>query len=175
MSFVLIVKFNVLFKKIIKRFTIFLLSITTFAYKNKYQQKWQKLLLSVVGVNLGNENEISEELYIWDGSRINIGSKNIIGLNCKLWDFADITINDGCLISHNLTIVAGTHNEVDLSYVAGPVVIGSNCWIGVNVTIVGPVCIGDNVIIGAGSLVLRDLPKDTVCYGVPCKAMRSRI
>ena len=34
------------------------------------------------------------------------------------------------------------------------------------------VTIGDNVVIGAGSVVTRDIPSDTIAYGSPCRVMR---
>lgn len=54
----------------------------------------------------------------------------------------------------------------------GPVVIGSNVWIGDNVTIVGPVRIGDGVVVGANSVVTRDVPDHVIVAGVPAKMVK---
>ena len=54
-----------------------------------------------------------------------------------------------------------------------PVMIGKNCWIGANVTICPGVTIGENSVIGAGSLVLHDVPENSVAAGNPCKVIRS--
>lgn len=43
-----------------------------------------------------------------------------------------------------------------------PIVIGSNCWFGGNVTVIGGVTIGEGCVIGAGSVVTRDIPPHTV-------------
>lgn len=51
-------------------------------------------------------------------------------------------------------------------------VIGDNVTLGVNVTILGPVIVGNNVTIGAGSVVVKDIPDNCVAVGNPCKPIR---
>lgn len=51
-------------------------------------------------------------------------------------------------------------------------VIGDNVTLGVNVTIIGPVTIGNNVIVGAGSVVVKDVPDNCVVAGNPAKIIR---
>lgn len=52
-------------------------------------------------------------------------------------------------------------------------VIGDNVNLGVNVTIIGPVHIGDNVIVGAGSVVVKDVPSNCVVAGNPAKKIKT--
>ena len=54
----------------------------------------------------------------------------------------------------------------------GPVVIGTNVWIGDNVVIIGPVRIGDGVVIGANSVVTRDIPEDVMVVGMPARIIK---
>ena len=53
------------------------------------------------------------------------------------------------------------------------VTIGHNVWIGGSVTILPGVNIGDNVTIGAGSVVVGDIPPNTVAVGSPCKVIKN--
>ena len=50
-----------------------------------------------------------------------------------------------------------------------PITIGNSVWIGANATICGGVTIGDHAVIGAGAVVLHDIPENTNVVGVPAK------
>lgn len=54
---------------------------------------------------------------------------------------------------------------------SGSVTIGNNVWFGTNVTVLKGVTIGDNCIIGAGSIVTKSIPANSVAVGVPCKVV----
>jgi acetyltransferase-like isoleucine patch superfamily enzyme len=53
--------------------------------------------------------------------------------------------------------------------VVGGATIGNHVSIGGGVTIAPGVTIGDNVFIGAGSLILKDIPANSLAYGVPAR------
>ncbi len=57
--------------------------------------------------------------------------------------------------------------------VFGPIRIGDNVFIGINTIIFPGVTIGNNCVIGAGSLVTRDVPSETVAAGVPAKPIKT--
>lgn len=50
--------------------------------------------------------------------------------------------------------------------------IGNNVSLGANVTIVGHVHIGDNVVVGAGAVVVKDVPSNCVVAGNPAKIIK---
>lgn len=52
-------------------------------------------------------------------------------------------------------------------------VIGDSVTLGVNVTIIGDVRIGNNVVIGAGSVVVKDIPDNCVAVGNPCRVIKT--
>jgi len=52
------------------------------------------------------------------------------------------------------------------------IIIGDNCYISTGVTILGPVKIGNNVIIGAGAVVVNDIPDNCIVGGVPAKIIK---
>lgn len=51
-------------------------------------------------------------------------------------------------------------------------VIGDNVSLGCNVTIIGGVHIGNNVTVGAGSVVVKDVPDNCIVAGNPAKVIR---
>lgn len=60
----------------------------------------------------------------------------------------------------------------DYHELALPVTIGNNVWIGGKAIICPGVTIGDNSVIGAGSVVVKDVPANVVVAGNPAKIIR---
>ncbi len=56
----------------------------------------------------------------------------------------------------------------------GDIIIGNDVWIGYGATLIGPITIGDGAIIGAGAVVVRDVPAFAVVGGVPAKILKFR-
>ena len=52
--------------------------------------------------------------------------------------------------------------------------LGKNVQVGAGANIIGPITIGDNCIIGAGAVVITDLPPNSVAVGVPAKVIKIR-
>ena len=55
---------------------------------------------------------------------------------------------------------------------AYPITVGDNVWIGAGVQVMPGVNIGSNVVIGGGSVVVKDIPSNSVAVGNPCKVIR---
>ena len=53
-----------------------------------------------------------------------------------------------------------------------PITVGDNVWIGAGVQVMPGVNIGSNVVIGGGSVVVKDIPSNSVAVGNPCKVIR---
>ena len=94
-----------------------------------------------------------------------------IGVNCIVCPTAVIepfaTIEDGVFvrsgvyISHHTKIGAHTYLAPRVAF-SGNIVVGKNCFIGTNATIRDKVKIGNDSIVGAGAVVLKDLPQKSV-------------
>ena len=92
-------------------------------------------------------------------------------------DCARVVFGDNVFIGPNCGFYTAEHpmdpNERNkfLEY-AKPITIGNNVWIGGSAIVLGGVVIGDNTIIGAGSVVVKDIPSNSIAVGNPCKVIK---
>lgn len=144
---------------------------------NKYHTPEQivKIFSKLTGKNIDKSFRLFPPFHTDCGKNITLGKNVFINSGCKFQDQGGITIGDGCLIGHNVIITTLNHLTEPSrrhSLQPKPVKIGKNVWLGANVTIIPGVTIGDNAIIGAGSIVVKDIPANTIAVGTPCKIIK---
>lgn len=129
-----------------------------------------------VSTSLVNYRGISHKCILNTGCE---GAEIIIGDNCG---FSGVSIVSDNLvkIGNNVTVGADTligdrddHTELYASK-AKPVIIDRNVWIGMHCIVLKGVHIGENTIIGAGSIVTKDIPANSIAAGIPCKVIKKR-
>ena len=110
------------------------------------------------------------------GARIFADEGMFVNFGCTILDGGGVYIGRKTLIAPNVCIYTSEHpvdaDERDVWENCRPVRIGERCWIGGNVTICPGVTIGDRTVIGAGSVVIRDIPSDCMAAGNPCRVIR---
>ena len=96
-----------------------------------------------------------------------IGKRLVIdhGMGIVIGETAEI--GDDCLIYQGVTL-GGTGKDTGKRHPT----LGNNVLIGAGTKVLGPVYIGDNARIGAGSVVLRNLPANCTAVGVPAEVVR---
>lgn len=136
----------------------------------------RKLMTELTG------NEIDESFVLFPpffsdfGKNIHIGKNVFINSDCKFQDQGGIFIGDGVLIGHNVVLATLNHDmspEKRRGMYPKPIKIGKNVWIGSNSTVLPGVTVGDNAVIGAGSVVTKDIPKNTVAAGNPARVIKT--
>ena len=91
---------------------------------------------------------------------------------------SSITIEENCLIGPNVFITDSDFHGIEVenrnngNYTCFPVHIGKNVFIGENVRILKGVHIGDGAVIGSSSLVIKNVPANTVYAGNPAKLIK---
>ncbi len=121
---------------------------------------------------------IEQPFYCDYGFNISVGKNFFANFNMVVLDEARVVFGDNVFIGPNCGFYTAGHpidpieRNKGLEF-ARPIIVGNNVWIGANVTVVPGVTIGDNCVIGAGSVVTKDIPDNTVAVGNPCKVIKS--
>lgn len=106
-------------------------------------------------------------------SKLNIGdycgfSGTVIGC------FNEINIGNHVRCGANTLITdSDWHMDDDRVGKSKPINIDDYVWLGVNVTVLKGVSIGENSVIGAGSVVVSDIPSHVIAAGNPCKVIKN--
>lgn len=128
--------------------------------------------------------EIGEGCYIeppfhanFGGGHVHFGKEVYANFNLTLVDDTHIYIGDYTMLGPNITIATAGHPILPELRERGyqynmPVHIGRNCWLGAGVIVMPGITIGDNTVIGAGSVVVKDIPSNVVAVGNPCRVLR---
>lgn len=139
-------------------------------------------ILRLAGFKIGRGTVIWDIPTFYGGSglkkRITIGRHGSIGVQCVFDVLAPITIGDHVVFGPQVMIITGGHEFGDEERRAGPltaqpVQIHNGVWIGARTTILPGVTVGKGAVIGAGSLVNRDVPPNSIVAGVPAKVIRT--
>lgn len=108
-------------------------------------------------VSIGNGTIIYSSKH---GGGVRIGKDTMIAAQCYIID-SDHGIKSETPIRKQENTVA-------------PVIIGNDCWLAANVTVLKGSVIGDGAVIGAKSLVKSRIEANSVCVGIPAKKIKMR-
>ncbi len=102
-----------------------------------------------------------------------IFAENVYLNDTFIMDYAPVYIGEGSAFSFENMIITATHDPKDYQrIIAEPVMIGKNVWITSRCIILPGVTIGDNCVIGAGSVVTKDIPANSLAAGNPAKVIK---
>jgi maltose O-acetyltransferase len=128
--------------------------------------------------SVGSEVTIEPPFYCDYGTNIVLGDRVFMNFNCVILDPAPVTIGNDVLIGPAVQIYTATH-PLDFQVrrsgreMAHPIIIGDEVWIGGAAILCPGVRIGERAVIGAGAVVTRDVPPDTVVAGNPARVLRA--
>lgn len=138
-------------------------------------------ILKKFGASIGENCDIESPLVFHnckDYKNLSIGNECHIGKAVFIDLKAPVTIEDSVTISMGTSII--THLDVGNSLLAGEkyplqkdqVIFKRGCYIGANATILHGVTIGENSMVGAGAVVVADVPSFSVVGGVPARIIK---
>jgi len=118
--------------------------------KHNELTKWNWMVQNPEGLKLGRETDIGAFTYINALAGVEIGDNVEIGSHCSIYSVSTID------------------NKL------GRVILGEGCKVGSHSTVMPGVTIGKNAIVGAHSFVNRDIPVDSVAFGVPARVQKKK-
>ena len=138
---------------------------------------FQPDLVNLYGCEIGKNTKV--------GSFVEIQKNAKIGNNCKISSHTficeGVTIEDDVFVGHNVSFINDKYPRATTSgqlqtesdWKVIPTTVKKGASIGTSSTILCGITIGEDAIVGAGSVVTKDVPANTVVAGVPTRVIRS--
>ena len=133
--------------------------------------------INLYGCSIGDNTKI--------GAFVEIQRNASIGRNCKISSHSficeGVQIEDGVFIGHGVMFTNDKYPrasnsdgtpQTEMDWKVIPTQVKKNASIGTNATILCGLTIGENAIVGAGAMVTRDVPGDTIVAGNPARVIR---
>lgn len=156
------------------------------------------LIMRSINVRGGCHIVVGDDFYCYGGQRIEtydehngvrftpqmiIGNRVSLNPGCHLACIDHVELQDGVLLAGRVFITDHFHGDTRYESLQippqqrilttkGPVVIGTNAWLGEGVAVMPGVRIGKNAIIGANSVVTHNIPDNAIAAGVPARVIR---
>lgn len=133
--------------------------------------------INLYGCEIGNETKI--------GAFVEIQKNAKVGRRCKISSHSficeGVTIEDNVFVGHGVVFIndvyprattAAGSLQSEQDWKVEPTVVGRGASLGSGVTILARVTIGENAIVGAGSVVTKDVPANSIVAGNPARILR---
>lgn len=125
--------------------------------------------VNLYGCEIGDNTKVGAFVEIQKGAKI--------GKNCKIESHTficqGVTIEDNVFVGHNVAFINDKFpRAANKEWKAIPTLVKKGASIGTGATIMCGITVGENALVGAGSVVIKDVPKNTIVVGNPAKILK---
>ena len=127
--------------------------------------------------SIGQNSLIEPPFYCVYGRNIYLGNEVYLNFLCTILDCAEVRIGDHVMVGPGVQMYTAAHAlQAEARNqgweVAKPITIEDNVWIGGSAILLPGVRVGRNAVVGAGAVVTREVPANTVVAGNPARVIR---
>jgi len=133
---------------------------------------------NLYGCEIGDDVKVGAFVEIQKGVKVGNGCK----ISSHSFICEGVTLEDGVFIGHNVTFTNDRYPrattgdgklQTEADWVCIPTLVKRGASIGSGATLLCGITIGENAIVGAGSVVTKDVPPDTIVAGNPARVKKS--
>ncbi len=137
----------------------------------------RRTILEQLFGHIGDNSIIEPPFYCVYGQNIHLGDHVFLNVLCTILDCNQVSIGNHVMIGPAVQIYTSAHElraetRNQGLEVAKPIVIEDNVWIGGGAILLPGVRVGQNSVVGAGAVVSRNVPTNTVVVGNPARVIR---
>jgi acetyltransferase-like isoleucine patch superfamily enzyme len=136
--------------------------------------------VNLYGCEIGDNTKIGPFVEIQKGAKI--------GKNCKIQSHTficeGVTIEDNAFVGHSVTFIndpyprstsEDSNLQMEEDWAVIPTLVRKGASIGSSATLLCGITVGEKAIVGAGSVVTKDVPPNTIVAGNPARVLRQGI
>jgi len=136
------------------------------------------------GITIGNGAFIGRNTIVYcKNGDIRLEEGVNVSSNCTLFSSNRLTVGAGTVIGgYSYLLSGGEYDYADAQtrfcdqsgmQTRGELTVGGNCWLGARVTVLDAASIGEHCVLGAGAVVVKPIPSDSLAVGVPARVVKS--
>ncbi len=136
------------------------------------------------GIVLGDRVYLGRNTIVYcKNGDIDIGENVSLSANCVVFSSNQLVMKPNSVVASFVYLLSGGEYDLDDptplalqkgTCTKGPLEIGADCWLGAGVKVLDGASIGDHCAIGAGGVVNKPIPANSIAVGVPARVVKTR-
>lgn len=159
-----------------RRLAWMLTEATLYRWSPVAMRGWRRMLLRLFGATIGADVQSYPSARIWAPWNLEMGDGSCLGPRVTCYSVSTVRIGARAVVSQGAHLCSATHDYRDAGFqlMGGEIEIGLRAWVAADAFIGPGVIVGNNAVVGARSVVMRDVPANTVVAGNPASAIACR-
>lgn len=123
--------------------------------------------------------EEGAQVVVGADAEMEFGGRNHLSTNAQILCRKKIVLDRDAGMASSALLMDSDHHPITSGDVersdTAPIHLGENVWVAIRATVLKGVDVGDGAIVGAGAIVTKDVPPETLVAGVPARVIREGV